>query len=162
MRALSAVRFLAPPDWLIAAGFVRNCLWDSQFQQKTPLNDIDVIYFCPDNVTADRDLEIEHQLQLIAPYYEWSVKNQARMHCRNGDKSYLNSLDAMSYWPEKQTAIGVKLNKVHRIEIAHCFDLELQFNKKISRNPVRSVKLFEQRVASKKWLQNWPDLEREY
>jgi uncharacterized protein len=46
MHALHAVASLRLPDWLIAAGFVRNAIWDYLFDKKTPLNDADVIYYC--------------------------------------------------------------------------------------------------------------------
>ncbi|AZG73889.1 nucleotidyltransferase family protein [Shewanella livingstonensis] len=96
-------------DWYIAAGFVRNLVWDKLHHiALQPLNDIDVIYWCDTDVSVARDRAIEAELrrQVDLP---WSVKNQARMHLNNNDPAYLSCLDAMSYWPEMQTAVGVKL-----------------------------------------------------
>ncbi|HCH5920363.1 TPA: nucleotidyltransferase family protein, partial [Vibrio parahaemolyticus] len=47
VEALKVVYQLALPQCYIAAGFVRNLVWDSlhNFDVYTPLNDVDVIYF---------------------------------------------------------------------------------------------------------------------
>ena len=102
MRALRAVSTLALPDWLIAAGFVRNIIWDSVYAKQTALNDIDVIYFCTEDRSAARDLLLEQRLRAVEPDLPWSVKNQARMHRKHGDAPYKNTVDAMRYWPEQQ------------------------------------------------------------
>jgi hypothetical protein len=159
--ALEIVESIALPDWLIAAGFVRNAIWDYMYDLKTSLNDIDVIYFCSSDVSIDRDLAIQNALVTLEPNLPWSVKNQARMHLKNGDLAYLSTKDAMQYWPEKQTSIGVKLNDQGKIVIQHCFDLGLQFNGKISRNPARETQIFEQRLKQKSWQSIWPKLEVE-
>lgn len=50
MECLQAVRALNLPDWFIAAGFVRNAIWDHLHSlPMTPLNDVDVVYFDPDD-----------------------------------------------------------------------------------------------------------------
>ena len=96
-------------DWYIAAGFVRNLVWDHLHRfNASDLQDIDVIFFCDKTISASHDNVIEQRLtDLLA--LNWSVKNQARMHLRNHDKPYLSCIDAMSYWPEQQTAVGVNL-----------------------------------------------------
>jgi len=47
LNALECVRLLNLPDCYLAAGFVRNLVWDflHQMPSPTPLNDVDVIYF---------------------------------------------------------------------------------------------------------------------
>ncbi len=47
MLALRTARQLTLNDWCLAAGFVRNLIWDRLhgFSHSSPLNDIDVIYF---------------------------------------------------------------------------------------------------------------------
>ena len=159
MRALRAAKSLRLPDWLIAAGFVRNIIWSSIFSNDVELNDIDLIYYCTSNVSAERDSELEQELLSLEPELPWSVKNQARMHARNMDAQYKNTLDAMAHWPEKQTAIGVMLDQDNNIVVKHSFDLALQFNGQINHNPAMSVNSFKERVASKGWLKIWPALE---
>lgn len=158
MEALRAINALELPDWYIAAGFVRNLIWDHQFDVETALRDVDVIYYCPNNTSPERDLELEQCLDAIWPELPWSVKNQARMHQRNGDRPYLSSLDAMQFWPEKQTCIGARLHKNGTISLEHCFDITLQFNGKINWNPRRDIRVFQDRIQQKGWLDNWPSL----
>jgi len=158
IEALKAVKTLNLPDWLLAAGFVRNAIWDRLYEKNTPLNDLDVIYFCDSDLSKQKDKYLEEQLFSIAPQFPWSVKNQARMHHKNQDKAYLSTLDAMSYWPEKQTSIGVQLNNQGKLQFKHCFDLSLWFDGTIQHNPTRSRGLFLKRVNDKGWLKTWPEL----
>lgn len=158
MRALRAVRTLELPDWMIAAGFVRNKIWCSIYGNEVELNDIDVIYYCPSDDSEERDVTLEKLLRALEPDLPWSVKNQARMHFNNGDLPYIDSLDAMSHWPEKQTAIGVMLEDTGQIALKHSFPLELQFNGMINHNPARKIEIFKRRIKKKGWLEIWPEL----
>jgi hypothetical protein len=47
IKALKSVASLSLPQCYIAAGFIRNLVWDSLHgkQAPTPLNDVDVIYY---------------------------------------------------------------------------------------------------------------------
>jgi hypothetical protein len=60
-----------------------------------PLNDIDVIYFDSADVSRETEQEIDDRLDQLFPGQRFSVKNQARMHLRNGDSPYRSSADAM-------------------------------------------------------------------
>ena len=75
----------------------------------TPLNDVDVIFFDPTDIGRERDDDITRRLVSTAPQTAWSVKNQARMHLRNGDEPYRNTCDALSFWCETPTAIAARL-----------------------------------------------------
>jgi len=161
MRALDAVKTLQLPDCFIAAGFIRDKIWSSLYGQDKAVSDVDVIYFCATDSTQERDLHLEQQLSQRVPELAWSVKNQARMHIRNGDSPYKNSTDAMTYWPEKQTAIGARLNEKNQVILQAPFGLAYQFNGKINRNPARSVELFMHRLNSKGWIESWPVLQVE-
>ena len=81
------------------------------------------------------------------------------MHIRNGDAPYKNTLDAMSYWPEKETAVGACLNDDGSISIISAFGIESLFSGKVSYNNKRSQAVFMERVISKKWLETWPQLQ---
>ncbi|MCG9580254.1 nucleotidyltransferase family protein [Vibrio tubiashii] len=158
IQALKCVAELCLPDCYIAAGFVRNLVWDSLHHQPepTPLNDVDVIYFDSSESNSDRYLEYEQQLRLQMPNLNWQVRNQALMHTRNGDAPYRNSVDAMGYWPEKETAIGIRLNDKLEYECVSAFGLDSLFDLKISHNPARPKNLFVSRVEGKNWLATWP------
>lgn len=156
---LNAASTLQLNDWCLAAGFVRNLVWDSlhSFTVPTALSDIDLIYFDPNDVSEQQEYNYEQQLRLLAPV-NWSVKNQARMHTRNADKPYLNSLDAMRYWPEVETAVGARLVS-DRIEIIAPFGLASLFAGEITLNPERpKPEVLQARIADKKWLIQWPQL----
>ncbi|MGR4989090.1 nucleotidyltransferase family protein [Vibrio rotiferianus] len=161
MRALECVRSLALPDCYIAAGFVRNLVWDHlhQKQNPTPLNDLDVVYFDPNELDEKTYLKYEAQLKALMPELNWQVRNQANMHLRNGDKPYQNTLDAMSYWPEKETAVAARLNENNQIECISAFGFTSLFDGHITYNPKRTMTLFESRVESKDWLITWPQLQ---
>jgi hypothetical protein len=157
MDILRIVASLKLPDCYVAAGFVRNMVWDYiHGYDLTPLNDVDVIYF--DKVGQYLTDSIQHQLSLLKPSIKWEVKNQALMHIRNGDKPYINSMDAMTYWPEKETAVGVRLLEDGEIELSAPFGTRSLFKGYITFNPKRSFSVFQQRLCSKKWVEKWPRL----
>jgi hypothetical protein len=94
-------------SWNIGAGAIRNRIWNYlSKKQDDSKNDIDFIYFDKNYVYDEK--EIEKILNDCFPA-NWSIKNQAKMHLVNGDRPYQNMEDAMSYWPETCTAIGVTL-----------------------------------------------------
>ncbi|WP_052132382.1 nucleotidyltransferase family protein [Vibrio variabilis] len=160
MAILRLVSTFNLPQSCVAAGLVRNIVWDTlhHHTNSTPLNDIDVIYFDSENLEAARDLAIEMQLSEQMPELNWQVRNQARMHERNGDKPYLDVVDAMSYWPEKETAVAAKINADGMVECISAFGYESLFALHISHNPKRDISSFDQRVTSKNWLTLWPKL----
>ena len=160
MSALAFATELNLPDWCLAAGFVRNLVWDQlhAYHQPTPLTDLDLIYFDPGNTSEQRDRELEAQLNArsAAP---WSVKNQARMHHRNGDAPYHSTADAMSYWVEVETAVGVRLNKNAEVQLIAPFGLDSLMDGYLSLNPKRpKPDAFAQRQTNKAWLSIWPRL----
>ncbi|MDA0384421.1 nucleotidyltransferase family protein [Vibrio owensii] len=161
MKAMECARSLALPDCYIAAGFVRNLVWDHLHHkpQPTPLNDLDIVYFDPNELDDKAALIYEAQLTAMMPEFNWQVRNQANMHLRNGDKPYQSTLDAMSYWPEKETAVAARLNEKKQIECISAFGFESLFEGQITYNPKRTLTLFQSRVESKNWLITWPQLQ---
>ncbi|MEM7563527.1 MAG: nucleotidyltransferase family protein [Pseudomonadota bacterium] len=161
MAALRAAASLGLNDWCIAAGFVRNLVWDQLhgISAYTPLNDIDLIYFDPADTNETRDKALESELeQLIS--MPWSVKNQARMHIRNRDAPYCSTTDAMSFWVEVETAVGARLSSRGEVEIVSAFGVQSLFTKSITINSKRRKESdFLARIESKRWLDHWPELE---
>lgn len=159
LEAIKTASLLGLDDWCLAAGFVRNLIWDKLHQKEvnTPLNDIDLIYFDPAITDKTVDLLYESTLTSLNDC-PWSVKNQARMHERNNDRPYLSCSDAMSYWVEVETAVGVTLID-NEVVIVAPFGLEANFNSTIMLNHKRpKLKVFNERVAKKKWCELWPQL----
>ena len=69
MRALRAARAVDAPDWLICAGAVRTAAWDAlhSYAEPSPLSEVDLAFFDPDNLSAARDRAIEAALAATAP-----------------------------------------------------------------------------------------------
>ncbi|MCL1093319.1 nucleotidyltransferase family protein [Shewanella kaireitica] len=160
-QALLIAESLNLPQWMLAAGFVRNLVWDKLHALNSrQLNDIDLIYFDADNLDPEIDKHYQSQLNAKAPEYPWSVKNQARMHLKNQDRAYHSCIDAMSYWPEKETAVAASISRAAQpqIELYSPFGCERLFELTVSHNPIKSKLLFEQRLKSKKWLTHYSQL----
>jgi uncharacterized protein len=161
---LRHVEALALPDCWIGAGFIRNAVWDHLHARppSPPTGDIDMIWF--DSVRADRETDraLEQELSGAAPGFIWSVKNQARMHLKNGDAPYANCTDALSCWPETATAVAVRFVEClegERAEILAPCGLQDLFALILRPGPAftgRRRSIFEERVASKGWLETWP------
>jgi hypothetical protein len=60
------------------------------------------------------------------------------LHSVNGDAPYQPSTDAMSHWPEIETAVGAKLNKNGAVEICAPFGVGSLMQGKVTPNPKRS------------------------
>ncbi|KGJ91738.1 nucleotidyltransferase family protein [Colwellia psychrerythraea] len=160
LQALESVRVLDLPDGYIAAGFVRNLVWDHLHHKAlpSPLNDIDVIYFDLDESHINKYKDYQQALNIMMPEVNWQVRNQTLMHSRNGDQPYKSSLHAMSYWPEKETAVAIRKLPSGDFECITAFGFESLFNLQLTHNPKREKSVFEQRIKSKAWLKHWPKL----
>ncbi|WP_058988498.1 nucleotidyltransferase family protein [Acetobacter senegalensis] len=166
MDMVRLVRALALPDCWIAAGFVRDAVWDDLhgFPASRPIGDVDVVWFEAEHTQAQTERTIEQALCRQMPDTSWSVKNQARMHRRNGDAPYDSVADAMRYWPETATAVAVRLGDDGRIEVNAPFGLADLFQLKLRPGPSfcgAKKSVFEERVRQKTWLQRYPLLEYE-
>ncbi|QTF07689.1 nucleotidyltransferase family protein [Brenneria izadpanahii] len=160
LKVIKIVSSLNIPDCWVAAGFIRNLVWDRlhNYAHPTALNDIDVIYYNSENIDESEDLLYESQLKLsTSKTLDFSVKNQARMHYKLKRKQYKNIHEAMSYWPEIETAVGVRWID-GRIQFIAPFGLECLFNKTVTYNARSSFQAFTQRINSKRWLEMWPEL----
>jgi len=162
VRLLERVKALDLPDCWIGAGFVRSAVWDHLHGRApaAPDGDVDVIWFDRTRAASDIDRELEARLNGIEPSVGWSVKNQARMHLRNGDEPYTSTADAMSHWPETATAVAVRLTD-SGIEILAPFGLDDLFSLTVRPTPAFSGKrlpILQERMREKRWLERWPRL----
>lgn len=163
MACLRAARELALPDWALGAGFVRNLIWDHLHHKTvpTPLNDIDLIYL--DRRDPEGLAEAEHEAWLAArlPDQYWEVRNQTRMHLRQGGPPFASSLEALSHWVEIPTCIGVRLLQDDQFEWLAPYGFDHNWSLRVSANPQcrQDSQVFVQRILSKGWQRLWPDLE---
>ncbi|WP_106766233.1 nucleotidyltransferase family protein [Paenibacillus faecalis] len=161
MRDLEWVRQLELPQGCIAAGYVRNYVWDylHGYPNRNPMNDVDILYFDPSDFQEETEKHYDAQLKQLYDPYDWSVKNQARMHIRNEDHPYVSVAEAMKRWPETATAVGVRLDDDMNIEVIAPFGLDDLFQMVIRKSPYfKDEAYFKSRVRGKKWLDIWPQL----
>ena len=161
-EALEIVRQLGLADWAIGAGFVRNAAWDRLhgFAAMTPLNDIDVLYFDPEDLSIEKDMQIEEVLFAADPGRPWSVHNQARMHVRNNDRPYRSTADAISFWLETATGVAVSLDHADDLSVIAPFGLTDLIAMRSRPTDAGSIRLdqYRERMISKDWPGTWPQV----
>lgn len=164
LACLQAVRALALPDWYLAAGFLRNAIWDAVHQQPmTALNDIDVVFF-DRSLQGDRCLALEQaletRLQQQFSGQRFEVRNQARMHLKHGMAPYQNCADGIRRWVEQPTCVGVRLTADDQLQFYAPFGLALNWSLQVAINPdFPQPAVYQQRIQQKGWQQHWPGLQ---
>jgi len=151
------------PDCWVAAGFVRNAVWEHLHGRPAspPEGDVDVVWFSRDRTGVEADRTLESALRTLDPTIDWSVKNQVRMHVRNADPPYISIEDAMAHWPETATAVGVRLTGGDALRIAAPLGLDDLFALVVRPTPRfmgEKHAVFMERVHGKGWLRTWPRL----
>lgn len=160
MDILRLARSLALPDWAIGAGFLRSLVWDRLcgFATRTPLNDIDIVYFDAADPGRDRENAAEGWLSDRRPDEVWSVRNMARMHIENREAAYQNTEDAIGHWLETPTAVGIGMNDDESLRLLapHGLDDLVAGRVRPTPNGWRKIEEYRLRVASKNWPARWP------
>jgi hypothetical protein len=159
MEQLRAVRSLRLPDWCIAAGFVRNRVWDHLhgISPPRPPADIDVLYYDAADLSKETEQGLEARLaaRLPAP---WQVRNQARMHVWKGLPQHKNTSDSMTYWLETVTAVGVRLEASDTLTVIAPLGVDDLVNLVCRPTDFGRTQLdqYEDRIARKRWRELWP------
>jgi uncharacterized protein len=165
MRILRAAAGLGLPDWWIGAGFVRGRVWDaiSNFPP-SPDRDVDLAYFDPRNTDPAEEARTEAQASAVLPGTPWEIRNQARMHLRNGDEPYASTLEAIARWPETATCVAVTLRD-DAVHLVACHGLDDLVNMVVRPSPAFTDEAgrakIHRRLESKGWLNRWPGLRLE-
>jgi uncharacterized protein len=150
-------------DCWVGAGLIRNAVWNHLHDRpvEPALNsDVDVVYWNPGDTSPERDIAIEKHLFKEYAGIPWSVRNQARMHERNGDAPYRNIEDAIRCWPETATAIAARLTGSH-VEVLAPHGVEDLVNLIVRPTPAFAQKtsVYSARISSKDWARRWPGLQ---
>jgi len=159
MEQLRAARSLALPDWCIAAGFVRNRVWDHLhgISPPRPPADIDVLYYDASDLSKETEQTFEARLERLLPA-PWQVRNQARMHIWKGLPQHTSTSDSMIYWLETVTAVGVRLEADDSLSVIAPLGtddlLGLCCRPTAFGRERRSE--YDDRIASKRWRELWP------
>lgn len=165
MEIIRTASTLNLPDWWICAGFIRSKIWDTLhgFRYRTPIPDVDVIYFDKANLAEKHEKELENKLIKMMPAIPWSVKNEARMHIPNQLPPYTSSEDAMSKFPETATALGIKLDDDLGLVLSAPCGIEDVLQLEVRPTPFFNERkelapLYEKRITQKHWKAIWPKL----
>ena len=165
MKILTIIRDLGLKDSWLAAGSVRNFIWNL-LSDKSPFDsetDVDVIFFDPD-VSYEETVSLEKKLREDFPQYQWELKNQVYMHQHSPHTvPYTSSRDAMSKYPERCTAVGLRLNEDSTLELFAPYGIEDILNFKVSPTPhflenEDRMKLYQERLSKKNWKEKWKNL----
>jgi hypothetical protein len=163
IQILRAVRSLALPDGWVAGGFIRNKIWDMLhgYEERTPLGDVDVVYFDLANTSPSIDPWFEEQLASLLPGVAWSVKNQARMHSRSGDAPYTSVKDALSASMDTASAVAARLTGNDDLELLAPYGFADLIGLIVRPTPHSAKRLerYRDKIQSKDWLGRWPKLE---
>ena len=82
----------------------------------------------------------------------WSVKNQARMHHRNGDAAYADTSDALCHWLETPTAVAVRMDHEGTLDMLAPLGLDDLLAMRIAPTPharKRRLDAYRERVRAK-------------
>ena len=159
MNCLRHLRAVMGSEAWIAAGFLRNLVWDRlQGLAPRPLDDVDVVYFDATAPNEAQDKAWETALQQAAPGVPWSVKNQARMHLRNADTPYRDLKDALAHWLETATGVAARLDDADRpvFMSAHGMEDLLGFTLRPTASGLARLDQLRARMKAKGWLERWP------
>lgn len=162
MEILLNAKTLGLPDWWVCAGFVRSKIWDAlhDFAERTPLPDVDVVYFDKHNQDEEAEKLLEQKLRRMNPAIPWSVKNEARMHVVNKLPPYFSSTDAISKFPETATALGLTLDNENNVILTAPCGIEDVLNLVVKPTPYfaeteERAQIYEERVVKKNWQRIW-------
>ena len=161
MEQLRAVRTLGLPDWCIAAGFVRNRVWDHLHgivPARLPV-DIDVLYFDASDTGTQRGFEFEDRLDDLLPGLPWEVRNQARMHVvKKNFPPHRDTAHAMTFWLETVTPIGVRLEADDSLSVVAPLGTDDLLNLRCRPTAFGHARRseYDERIAAKRWRELWP------
>lgn len=160
MDMLRAVAAIDLPDAWIAAGAIRNSVWDALHDRpvSTDWADVDVPFFDAGDVSRQREQATEARLRALMPGVPWEVRNQARMHLKTGLEPYRDTEDGLRHFPETPTAVGVRLQDDH-IEVIAPHGLDDLFGlivRPVFDGDARLMDVYRARMAAKNWPARWP------
>ncbi|MBI2103075.1 nucleotidyltransferase family protein [Candidatus Woesearchaeota archaeon] len=167
MDLLRATRELHLPDWYVAAGAIRNTVWNVLHGYPSELhqNDVDVVYFDSHDLAGRKAEEYERRLRKAFPQRKWEVVNQAGAHLMEctrhlGRPAAASSGEAIAYWTETPTCVGVRLEINDSLTVCAPHGLEDLMTMKVrpSPKPYQDWDSYQQRMSEKRWDLIWPHL----
>jgi hypothetical protein len=159
---LRAARDVGAPDWLVCAGAVRDAIWDLQHERTPkPPRDVDVVFFDSSDLSRARDAAVTAAVHARAPEYAWEAVNQAAVHTwyRPPFAPLRSTAEGVATFPEIATCVGVRLEANDAVTVVAPHGLSDLLDGVCRHNPSRASRdLYEERLASKRWRDRWPQL----
>ena len=165
-QLLQLVKELGPPEAFVAAGAVRDTVWNALTGRLStrPHADVDVVYWAAEPEELSRTHEA--RLRAARPDIDWEVTNQATVHLWHWRTQRLRVAPLQSVaqglctWPETATAVGVRRTEEGTVDILAPLGLADLFALRLRHNPAQaSAQIFRERVETKRWMQRWPELQ---
>ena len=162
MRLLRAGRALRLAEWCIAAGAVRNVVWDHLRGHAEPTRPSDVDFLFFDRARPERacEKELERRLSALAPGACWECVNQATVHAFTQEPPYGSIADAMARWADPVSAVGVRLGQDNALHVVAPHGLADVFGLIVRPHLVapNAAAVYRERMATKRWAERWPRL----
>jgi len=163
VRQLKLVRDIGPKGAFIAAGFIRNRVWDAIYARSLPPlhADVDIVYFCKTDVSPERDYAFEKHLNDADGSTDWQVRNQARMHVFHGYPPFTSLEQGLMHWAETATSVGVQLDEQGEMHFVAPFGFNDLAHHILCITPAMKEMDpagFNARLEAKGWLKRWPRL----
>jgi uncharacterized protein len=167
MRLLVAARALDLPGWRVVAGCLYQTVWNvlTARPRGTGINDYDLIYFDPADLTEAAENETELRVRTALPDFPApiEVRNQARVHLWFEDYfgiaySPLDSVEeAIRRYASATHAVGVRLGRDDSLDIFAPFGLDDIFAMVVRPNYALPNKATHDRKAARVKAV-WPEL----
>jgi uncharacterized protein len=152
MSILVTVRDCDPPDWLVGGGVLYKLVWNHLhgYAETAYINDVDVVFFDPDNLSLERERAIERCLSTRRSDVPWVARNQAAV------PPLRSSVEGIGANPGVATAVGVRLLMDDDLYVAAPLGLSDLFELVLRRNPRRvTSESFRQWVVKKGVREKW-------
>jgi uncharacterized protein len=167
LEVMEATRAVGPPEGYVAAGAIRDTVWNHLTGRSSagPSGDVDVVYWSD---AEEPEAAEEHRLRLRAraPDIAWEVTNQATVHLWHWRARGVSVVphgtvsDGLATWPETATAVGVRLLEAGDMHVLAPFGLADLFTMSLRHNQTLvGPEVFWQRIRDKRWLERWAELQ---
>jgi uncharacterized protein len=161
MQVLQAAASVQQRPWCVAAGAVRNLVWDTLHghTERTLPGDVDFLFHDTAHLSAEYEQALQARLARALPTVQWDAVNQATIHVHNrAAVPYESMAQAMRHWPEQATAVGVCLHDDGTLEVLAPFGLVDLFD--MVARPVPQApetrQAYIDRMQQKNWPARWP------
>ncbi|WP_197056044.1 nucleotidyltransferase family protein [Flavobacterium sp. AED] len=157
---IQTIGLISSENLMLTGGSLRNVIWNFQhyYREEYELEDCDIIFYNTSNLSKVYEETIKNKLEYLNPDINWSVKNQARMHIRNGHNPYKGIYDALTAFPETCSAVAIDKNW----NIISPYGLDDLINLIVKPTPFcieNEIEVYHRRIKKKNWLDKWADLE---